>query len=166
YTKEGGRIELTAEKVNGEAVLRVRDNGIGIAPEMLPKVFDMFAQVEGARHRAQGGLGIGLTLARRLVEMQGGKVEAHSAGLGKGSEFVARLPALPGPLAESVREPADVFSTQAANGSRRILVVDDNVDSAESMATLLRLDGHEVRIAHDGLVALEEAHAFRPDVMF
>ena len=166
YTKEGGRIELIAEQVNGDVVLRVRDNGIGIAPEMLPKVFDMFAQVEGAVDRSQGGLGIGLTLARRLVEMQGGKLEAHSAGLGKGSEFVVRLPALLEPLAESARKPAEDFSAQGANGSRRILIVDDNVDSAESMAVLLRLEGHEVRLAHDGLVALEEAYAFQPDVMF
>jgi len=144
----------------------VRDNGIGIAPEKLPRVFDMFAQIEGETDRSQGGLGIGLTLARRLVEMHGGKIEVRSAGLGKGSEFLVRLPALIEPLAESAQNPVEDFSAPTANGSRRILIVDDNVDSAESMAVLLRLDGHEVRLAHDGLAAVEEACAFRPDVMF
>ncbi|MGE0127313.1 MAG: PAS domain-containing protein [Blastocatellales bacterium] len=165
YTEDGGRIDLTAERVNGEAVLRVRDNGIGIAPEMLPQVFDMFAQVESATDRSHGGLGIGLTLVRRLIELHGGKIEAHSAGLGKGSEFLVRLPALAESQAAPVRKPAKDISAQAANGSRRILIVDDNIDSAESLAMLLQLDGHEVHIAHDGLAALEEAHAFQPDVM-
>src|SRR5262245_27415160 len=162
YTNDGGRIDLIAEQVNGELTLRVRDNGIGIAPEKLPQVFDMFAQVESAKERSRGGLGIGLTLARRLVEMHGGKIEARSAGLGKGSEFVVRMPALAEPLAEPSRKPAGNFPTQDANGSQRILIVDDNVDSAESIAVLLLLDGHEVRIAHDGLTALEEAREFRP----
>jgi PAS domain S-box-containing protein len=166
YTDDGGLIDLTAERVNGELVLRVRDNGIGIAPEKLPEVFDMFEQVESGKDRSRGGLGIGLTLARRLVEMHGGKIEAHSAGLGKGSEFVVRIPWLAEPLAEPARKLAGNFPAQAAKGSRRILVVDDNMDSAQSMAVLLRLDGHEVQIAHNGLTALEEARAFQPDVMF
>jgi len=168
YTEDGGRIDLIAECVNGEAVLRVCDNGIGIAPEKLPNVFDMFAQIEGATDRSQGGLGIGLTLVRRLVEMHGGKVEARSAGLGMGSEFLVRLPALTERLAESARNPAEHSSAHAhvSEGSRRVLIVDDNADSAESMAVLLRLHGHDVRLAHDGLAALEEAHAFRPDVIF
>jgi CheY-like chemotaxis protein len=126
----------------------------------------MFAQVEGAMDRAQGGLGIGLTLARRLVELQGGKVEAHSAGLGKGSEFVVRMPALIEPMAESGARPLEDSTAHAASGSRRILVVDDNADSAESMVILLRILGHEVRLAHDGQSALEESRAFRPEVMF
>src|SRR5262245_29549453 len=166
YTDDGGRIDLIVERGNGELALRVRDTGIGIAPEKLPKVFDMFAQVDSANERSRGGLGIGLTLARRLVEMHGGKIEAHSAGLGKGSEFVVRMPALVEPLAESARKPAGNFPAQAANRPRRILVVDDNVDSADSMAVLLRLNGHEVQIAHDGLTALEEARAFQPEVVF
>jgi signal transduction histidine kinase/ActR/RegA family two-component response regulator len=166
YTEDDGRIDITAEQMNGEAVLRVRDNGIGIAPELLSQVFDMFSQFENAKERSQGGLGIGLPLVRRLVEMHCGKIEAHSAGLGKGSEFVVRLPALAEPLAEPTPKPADDFSTQTANGSLRVLIVDDNMDSAESMAVLLRLDGHEVRLAHDGPAALKEARAFRPDVVF
>jgi CheY-like chemotaxis protein len=144
----------------------VRDNGIGIDPEMLPHVFDMFAQIEGRTDRSQGGLGIGLTLARRLVEMHGGKIEARSGGQGKGSEFLIRMPVLAEPAPESTRDYAKDSSAQIATGSRRVLVVDDNEDSAESMAVLLRLQGHEVRLAYDGLSALEEAHAFRPELIF
>jgi CheY-like chemotaxis protein/two-component sensor histidine kinase len=166
YTEEGGRIDLIVEQARGAVVIRVRDNGIGMAPERLTSVFDMFEQIEGAADRSQGGLGIGLTLARRLVEMHGGKIEAHSAGLGKGSEFVMRLPALAEPATESAPKSAEKPSAASATGARRVLVVDDNVDSAESMAVLLRLYGHDVRLAHDGEAALEVARAFRPDVMF
>ncbi len=166
YTEDGGRIELSAQRTPKEAVLRVRDNGVGIAPEALPQVFDMFMQVESSTDRSQGGLGIGLTLVRRLVEMHGGKIEARSAGLGKGSEFLVRLPALAEPAPESARELPEASSASSAKGSRRTLVVDDNVDSAESMALVLRLQGHEVRLAYDGQSALEEAQSFRPEVMF
>jgi PAS domain S-box-containing protein len=166
YTEDGGRIDLIVEQGRGEVVIRVRDNGIGIASERLPSIFDMFEQIEGAADRSQGGLGIGLTLARRLIEMHGGKIEAHSAGLGKGSEFVTRLPALAEAAMEPATEPAEGPPMPSANGPRRVLVVDDNVDSAESLAVLLRLYGHDVRLAHDGEAALEEARAFRPDVMF
>jgi PAS domain S-box-containing protein len=166
YTEDGGRIDLIVEQTRGEAVIRVRDNGIGIAPERLPSVFDMFEQIEGAADRSQGGLGIGLTLARRLVEMQGGKIEAHSAGLGKGSEFLTRLPALAEPAAEPAPELPEGLPASSATAGRRVLVVDDNVDSAESLAVLLRLYGHEVRLAHDGEAALKEARSFRPDVIF
>jgi len=166
YTEDGGSIDLIVEQTQGEAVIRVRDNGIGIAPERLPSIFDMFEQIEGAADRSQGGLGIGLTLARRLVEMQGGKIEAHSAGLGKGSEFLTRLPALAEPAAEPAPEPPEGLPAPPSTAGRRVLVVDDNVDSAESLAVLLRLYGHEVRLAHDGEAALEEAQSFRPDVIF
>src|SRR5262249_14738110 len=123
-------------------------------------------QIESSTHRSHGGLGIGLTLVRRLVEMHGGKIEARSAGLGKGSEFLVRLPAPTNSAFESVRKPAEDFPAQNPSGARRVLIVDDNVDSAESMAVLLRFQGHEVRLAYDGQAALEEAHAFRPEVMF
>jgi PAS domain S-box-containing protein len=166
YTEEGGRIDLIVEQAQGEAVIRVRDNGIGIAPARLPSVFDMFEQIEGAADRSQGGLGIGLTVSRRLIEMQGGKIEAHSDGLGKGSEFAVRLLALAEPAAKPAPEPEEGLAAPTAAGPRRVLVVDDNVDSAESMAVLLRLHGHDVRLANDGEAALEEARSFRPDVMF
>jgi CheY-like chemotaxis protein len=166
YTEDGGRIELIAQRTPKEAVLRVRDNGVGIAPEAMPQLFDMFMQVESSTDRSQGGLGIGLTIVRRLVEMHGGKIEARSAGLGKGSEFLVRLPALAEPAPESARELPEASSESSAKGPRRMLVVDDNVDSAESMALVLRLQGHEVRLAYDGQSALEEAQSFRPEVMF
>jgi PAS domain S-box-containing protein len=166
YTEDGGRIELSAERVGNEAVLLVRDNGVGIPPEILPHVFDMFMQVESSTDRSQGGLGIGLTLVRRLVEMHGGRVEVRSEGPGKGSEFLARLPALTDPASKPLRKTADAFFASAAKGPRRMLIVDDNVDSAESMAVLLRLHGYEVRLAYDGQAALEEARAFRPQVIF
>jgi PAS domain S-box-containing protein len=166
YTEDGGRIELIAELVDGDVALRVRDNGIGIAPEMLPHVFDMFAQIEGKTDRSHGGLGIGLTLARRLVEMHGGRIEARSGGMGKGSEFLIRLPALAEPAPEFAQDHAGDSSARAASGSRRVLVVDDNEDSAESLAILLRLQGHEVRLAYDGEKALEEAQSFQPELIF
>jgi CheY-like chemotaxis protein len=166
YTEDGGSIELIVERSRKEAVLRVRDNGVGIAPEMLPHVFDMFMQAESSTNRSQGGLGIGLTLVRRLVEMHGGAIEARSAGLGKGSEFLVRLPALTEPASDIAPKAAADISSQTPGGPRRVLIVDDNEDSAESMAVLLRLRGHEVRLSYDGQSALEEAHAFKPDVMF
>src|SRR5262245_10877365 len=120
YTEDGGRIDLIVEQAQGEAVIRVRDNGIGIAQERLANIFDMFEQIEGAADRSQGGLGIGLTLARRLVEMHGGKIEAHSAGLGKGSEFVTRLPALAEPAPESGQK-TQAASAPSPTGGRRVL---------------------------------------------
>jgi PAS domain S-box-containing protein len=166
YTEDGGRIELIAKRVGNEALLLVRDNGVGIPPEILPRVFDMFMQVESSTDRSQGGLGIGLTLVRRLVEMHGGRVEARSEGPGKGSEFLASLPALVDPAPKSPRKTAGAEDASAAQDPRRMLIVDDNVDSAESMAVLLRLHGHEVRLSFDGQAALEEARAFRPEVIF
>ncbi len=162
YTNEGGHITLTAAAEGDEAVLRVRDNGIGIAADMLPRVFDLFMQAHSTLDLALGGLGIGLTLVRRLVELHGGRIEAHSEGLGRGSEFVVRLPLLEQPVAEPNREPA---APAAKVSPQRVLVVDDNRDAAESLALMLRLDGHEVRVAHDGPAALEAASAFRPEVV-
>ena len=162
YTESGGRITLKAGAEGGEVVLCVRDEGVGIAPELLPRVFDLFTQGNHPAALSQGGLGIGLTLVRRLVELHGGRVEAHSEGLGRGSEFVVRLPALAGAPAAG---PAGAKKAELGPASRRrVLLVDDNVDSATSLAMLLRLWGHEVRAVHDGSQALAAARAFRPDV--
>jgi CheY-like chemotaxis protein len=162
YTDEGGRVALTLEREGGEAVLRVRDTGVGIAPDLLPRIFDLFTQAERSLDRAQGGLGVGLTVVQKLVEMHRGRVEVYSA-LGRGSEFVVRLPVvqLPGhqPQAapvEPAKRPAHPF---------RVLVVDDNVDQADSAALLLRGSGHEVRAAYSGPTALEVAVEYRPDLV-
>jgi PAS domain S-box-containing protein len=163
YTPEGGHIWLAVERRGPEAELRVRDNGVGIPAEMLSRVFEMFAQVERHLGRAQGGLGIGLTLVRSLVEMHGGTVRAYSGGPGQGSEFVVRLPlAADHPAGEAGAE-AEAEPAAATRG--RILVVDDSVDSAESLALMLKLSGNEVRTAYDGPGALATAATFAPDVV-
>jgi len=165
YTKEDGRIWLSVDREGDEAVFRVRDTGIGIPAEMLSKVFDLFTQVDRSLDRSQGGLGIGLTLVRRLVEMHGGRVQATSAGPGLGSEFVVRLPAII-PV-EHPEHPADNGATveRRAPASCRVLVVDDNVDAAESLAMLLRFNGHEVRLAFEGPGALDAAVEFLPELV-
>jgi CheY-like chemotaxis protein len=145
-----------------DVVIRVRDRGIGIAADQLPRIFEMFGQVDSSLERSEGGLGIGLTLVKTLTELHGGTVEADSAGLGQGSELVVRLP-----IVVAAPEPP-AFSTSGepkAAAARRILVVDDNQDSAESLAMLLQLSGHETQTAHDGLQAVEMAVSFRPDVV-
>jgi PAS domain S-box-containing protein len=164
YTPSGGRIELSARREADDAVISVADNGIGIPPDALPQVFEMFTQVGRDRDRSQGGLGIGLALVRRLVELHGGSVRADSAGTGQGSVFTVRLPlASPAPACR----PAAPSAPQAqAAAQLRVLVVDDNVDAAESLAELLDLAGHATRIAHDGEQALRTAHEFRPEVVF
>jgi PAS domain S-box-containing protein len=163
YTDPGGRIWLTVERQGPDVVVNVRDNGIGIAPKMLAQIFDLFTQADRALDRSQGGLGIGLTVVKRLVEMHGGVVNATSAGPGKGSEFSVRLPVLT-PAAE--RPPGDAAApTPRDRGPLRVLVVEDNVDAAESVALLLRLYGHEVQVVHTGPAGLEAAHAFRPNVV-
>jgi PAS domain S-box-containing protein len=165
YTPDGGRITLEVELGDG-AVVRIRDTGMGIAPEMLPKVFDLFTQMERTLDRAEGGLGIGLTLVRRLTEMHGGTVAASSEGQGHGSEFVVRLPAPPDEaLLAGPALPALAERRCAPAFGRRILVVDDNRDSAESMAMLLRLFGNDVRTVQDGRLALEVAAAYHPNVV-
>jgi two-component system CheB/CheR fusion protein len=166
YTPKGGRIWVRGELEGTEAVVRVRDTGMGIAHEMLPKVFDLFTQMDRTLDRAQGGLGIGLTLVRRLTEMHGGTVIAHSEGPGHGAEFVVRLPALAGaPAAGRPTGPDRRAEGIARVSGRRILVVDDNRDSAESLAMYLRLLGNDVRTAHDGRLGLEVAASYRPDVV-
>jgi signal transduction histidine kinase/ActR/RegA family two-component response regulator len=162
YTPATGRIWLTGERDGPDAVIRVRDSGAGIAPEFLPRVFELFSQADRSLARTRGGLGIGLMLVRRLVEMHGGTVTASSPGLGQGSEFVVHLPAVPA-VAEDDR-PKEA-SPPAVGASRRVLVVDDNVDAAESSAFLLRFSGHEVEVAHDGEAALRVVRGFRPDVV-
>jgi signal transduction histidine kinase/ActR/RegA family two-component response regulator len=162
YTERGGRVWLTADLRDGEVEVCVGDTGIGIPAESLKSIFEMFAQVDRSLERSHGGLGIGLTLVKRLVEMHGGSVEARSDGVGMGSEFIVRLPAARIP-ARGGEANGDTLET---SGDRyRILVADDNRDAAESMGMLLRIMGNEVRIVGDGVEAVEEAAAFRPDVV-
>jgi PAS domain S-box-containing protein len=163
YTEPGGKIWLSAERLGNDCVVRVRDTGIGISPEMLPRIFELFVQADKSLDRAQGGLGIGLTLVKRLVEMHGGAVEAHSGGVGQGSEFVVRLRAVP----EVAGVKPEDAPTQRAKPRKalRILVVDDSVDTAASLAMLLRLWGHEVKTEHTGPKALQTAVSERPDVV-
>jgi PAS domain S-box-containing protein len=162
YTDRGGRIRLTAGRQGGEVVVSVQDTGIGIPADKLPTLFAMFSQVEGSVARSQGGLGIGLCLAKRLVEMHGGRIEAHSDGPGKGSEFVVRLPLPDGAAAA----PAPAGSSGPAAGALfRILIVDDNRDGADSLAMMLQMLGNDTRTAYDGAEALSAAAAFRPDVI-
>lgn len=166
YTEPHGHIWLSAKRAGNQALLTIRDSGIGIATDMLPHVFELFVQADHATTKAQGGLGIGLTLAKNLVEMHGGSIEAHSGGLGKGSEFTIYLPllALQTPaLKEKIGNSSDQVIPKTGH---RLLVVDDNHDAAISLSMLLRLQGHEVRVAHNGLSALEVAASFRPDLIF
>jgi PAS domain S-box-containing protein len=161
FTNRGGHVSLTADLHDQLAEIRVRDDGIGIAAEELPRIFEMFTQLENAHDRSRDGLGIGLTLVKNLVEMHGGSVSAHSEGLGRGSEFIVSLPVLEEPQVPAPRPSARPRSAT----SRRILIVDDNVDGAESLAKLLRLGGHEALVTHDGQGALEAAERERPDVV-
>ncbi len=165
YTRDGGHIELSAEQQGPEIAIRVRDDGVGIAPDMLSRIFDPFTQVDSSLERSRGGLGIGLALVKRLVQMHGGTVEASSAGLGQGSEFVIRIPAFPQPEVAPVRQAYDGETYPRVAGALRILVVDDNRDSANSLAMVLRLDGYEVLTAYDGPSALQVASDTRPQVI-
>jgi PAS domain S-box-containing protein len=163
YTNQGGRIWLTGERQGDAVLVRVKDTGIGIPREMLPHIFEMFTQVERSLERSQGGLGIGLTLVQRLVALHGGTVEAHSDGPGKGSEFTIRLPVAAQATGEGPQGTADDEQAVAPAGCR-ILVVDDNRDAADTLAMLLRMMGHAVHTAHDGLEAVGSASVFQPDV--
>jgi signal transduction histidine kinase len=165
YTERGGQIWLSAERQDDTVVVRVRDNGAGIPPQMLPRIFEMFTQVDRSLERAQGGLGIGLTLVRRLVEMHGGSVEAHSEGTGKGSEFIVRLFVARNAGLENPSEGSNGGDAGPAGRRHRILVVDDNQDAANSLAMLLRMKGHDVRTAYDGLEAVDAAATHKPDVV-
>jgi CheY-like chemotaxis protein/two-component sensor histidine kinase len=161
YTPEGGRIEVRARCAGDAAVLTVKDNGVGMESEMLDAAFDLFRQGPQALDRADGGLGVGLTLVQRLVAMHGGTVEAHSAGPGYGSEFIVRLPATPGGRVSSASDEAQV----PAPASLRVLVVDDNQDAANALRLLLESDGHQVKVATDGVSGLALAREYRPDYL-
>jgi signal transduction histidine kinase len=164
YTDRGGRIEVEVEPADGWVSIRVRDNGMGMTPEILARVFDLYSQARLTPDAPRTGLGIGLHLSRRLVEMHGGRLEASSDGPGKGSEFVIVLPAADG--TEAPRSESRATPETLPRFSRRVVVADDNADSAESLAILLRMAGAEVRTAHDGEEALEVMSAFRPEVAF
>lgn len=161
FTNGGGRISLAVDQEDAQAVIRVRDTGIGIAADQLPRIFEMFTQLDTSLERSQSGLGIGLTLVRNLIELHGGTVTAHSDGLGQGTEFEVRLPITNETRATS--GPSVIAPTPGTN--RRILIVDDNHDSVASLASLLTLSGYAVHTAYDGLQATEAAETLRPDVV-
>jgi signal transduction histidine kinase len=161
YTDPDGQLRIDAELLGGEVVIRVVDNGIGIAPEAMADLFTMFSQVRSVRDRSDGGLGIGLALSRGLIELHGGRLDARSQGLGTGSEFIVRLPAVahvPAP------PPSSSVPVEGVVRRRRILVADDNIDAGESLAMLLRLDGHEVELASNGSQAVEMFDRMKPEV--
>jgi PAS domain S-box-containing protein len=162
FTEDKGAISIAAEREGREVAVRVRDNGVGIAPDLLPRIFDLFTQGDRTLDRSRDGLGIGLTLSQKLVELHGGTIEAHSEGVGTGSEFVVRFPALL-ETAPPDEEPERVAGS--AKHSLRVLVVDDSEDTADTMGTLLEMSGHAVQVAHSGPAALEAAATFHPDVV-
>jgi signal transduction histidine kinase/ActR/RegA family two-component response regulator len=185
YTEPGGQIRLAITVEGAEVVFRVRDNGMGIPPEMLTRIFDLFAQVDHSLDRSEGGLGLGLSLVRSLAEMHGGTVQARSDGAGQGSEFIVRLPVLsaarvppsPAPRAPDLtpagasapdRIPArrGESDPRASAPTRRVLVVDDNASAAQSMAMILKLEGYDVQVAYDGEGALKAVRTFRPEAVF
>ncbi|HEX7331022.1 MAG TPA: PAS domain S-box protein [Pyrinomonadaceae bacterium] len=161
YTRSEGTISLSAKRMDGQVLVTVKDNGAGIPQDKLDSIFDMFMQVDRTSEQSQAGLGIGLTLVKRLTEMHGGSIEARSAGEGQGSEFIVRLPVLNKSTAVSSLEPA----SQQSTAKRRILIVDDNRDSADSLSMLLEITGNKIYIAHDGVEALEAVEKHRPEVI-
>ena len=162
YSERGGQIRLTAEQQGSDAVVSVRDTGIGIAADQLPHVFEMFTQIDRGLEKARGGLGIGLSLVKRLAEMHGGSIEARSDGPGKGSDFVVRLPVV---LEASGPQAADGKDQTSVNSSLRILIVDDNRDAADSLSEMLKVAGNDTRTAYDGQQGVEVADDYRPDVV-
>jgi len=162
FTERGGRVKVSASADDGKARIAVEDSGVGIPPAMLARIFEMFTQLQDFRDRTQGGLGIGLTLARRLIELHGGTIEAFSEGVGRGSRFVIQLPLLDTNSAQVAKAPAAGRSSPA----RRVLVAEDNADAAEMMRVMLGLNGHDVRVAADGAEAVAVAKTFRPHIAF
>ncbi len=163
YTPEGGHIWLSLQQEGDRIVLRIRDTGVGIVPDSLPHMFELFTQAPRSLDRSQGGLGVGLAVVRKLVEMHGGTVEAQSAGPGKGSEFIVRLPVLSSPTGRS--QILSKEGDERSGSGWRVLVVDDNVDSADSIAMLLQVSGHEVRVVYSGQDALDMAGKYQPDIV-
>jgi PAS domain S-box-containing protein len=165
YTPDHGTIVLSAELGPGEIAIHVRDNGIGIEADMLPHIFELFVQSENSLERSEGGLGIGLPIAKTLLELHGGRIEAHSAGIGQGSEFIAIWPQSLMPASHlAITHPKEAVVADAVQ-TRRVLLVDDSVDAASAMSLLLETLGHEVRVAHDGFAALDAASGFAPEVV-
>jgi len=162
YTDEGGEIVVMVEQEGEEAFIRLKDSGVGISPDLLPRIFDLFTQAERTLDRSQGGLGIGLALVERLVAMHGGRIEATSVA-GQGSEFIVRLPLVAAPTTESSSCPP--ITGNLNSPSLRVLVVDDNKDAAQTLAVLLKASGHEVHSAHDGHSALEAARVYHPNLI-
>jgi CheY-like chemotaxis protein len=160
YTPPGGRIQFAAQQQDGEVIVTVRDNGIGIAAHLLPEMFKLFTQGERSIDRSEGGLGIGLTIVQRLVEMHGGRIEAHSDGPNLGSTFTVHFPAV-APPGESTPKAALNHNGE----TRRVLIVDDNLDTAQGMARLLTRAGHKIELAHDGLEAIEKARQQCPEAV-
>jgi CheY-like chemotaxis protein/two-component sensor histidine kinase len=163
YTARGGRVTVSATNDASVAAITVADTGSGIPPAMLPNIFDMFTQLQAHRDRAHGGLGIGLTLAKRLVELHGGTIEAMSDGPGRGSRFTVRLPLLP---AEADQPAAARRDDARGSAGVRVLIADDNADTAEMMAVMLGFKGHDVRVARDGIEAVDTAKTFGPQIAF
>jgi PAS domain S-box-containing protein len=161
YTRPEGVVSLNAERLDGDVLVRVKDNGAGIPPDKLDSIFDMFMQVDRSSERSQGGLGIGLTLVKRLTEMHGGSIEAKSEGEGRGSEFIVRLPV----LTQRTEAAQPATENVEASPGRRILIVDDNRDSADSLAMLLEITGNQTYMAHDGEEAIEAIEQYRPEVV-
>lgn len=165
YTDTGGLIRMSVAQKEGEAVIRVRDNGVGITPELLPHIFELFTQVDGTLGRSYGGLGIGLALARNLVEMHEGRLLVTSGGVGKGCEFTIKMPALAEPAVHVNEVRTELVPGKSPGRSLRVLLVEDNVDAADSLSLLLRLYGHDVQLARTGPTAVEMALISRPDVV-
>jgi CheY-like chemotaxis protein len=164
YTPEGGRIEVSASAHEGEAMIEVRDDGEGIDAQLLPRVFDLFVQGQRSLDRSQGGLGLGLTLVKRLVELHDGRAVAESAGPGRGSTFRIYLPCLTA-VENRVEKISSIARTRPAVAGRRVLVVDDNADAAETVAAYLRLEGHETKVVTEGAEVLGSARVFEPQVV-